>query len=119
MSKVATKQIMMGACYSCTHRGTVPYDAHSCCHHPEGAGLGGLVALTLAIMNNDGNLAKRMLSLGIRCDRHGFESGWFMWPANFDPVWLENCDGYTNKDGLTWDQFKEAEAKKKEEANHE
>ena len=24
---------------------------------------------------------------------HGQQMGWFYWPDNFDPVWLESCDG--------------------------
>ena len=28
----------------------------------------------------------------------GIAKGWFNWPWNFDPVWLENCDGWEDKD---------------------
>lgn len=33
------------------------------------------------------------------CCKHpnGIKNGWFFWPLNFDPVWLENCDGFTAK----------------------
>jgi hypothetical protein len=24
-------------------------------------------------------------------------NGWFCWPFNFDPVWLEACDGFKAK----------------------
>jgi hypothetical protein len=24
--------------------------------------------------------------------------GWFVWPLNFDPVWLENCDGFSDNE---------------------
>ena len=37
-------------------------------------------------------------ALGITADRHGFLSGWFFWPANFDPVWLLSCKGFTPKE---------------------
>lgn len=40
-----------------------------------------------------------MIKLGIKADRYGFENGWFMWPVNFDPAWLLNCNGFTPKDG--------------------
>jgi hypothetical protein len=35
-------------------------------------------------------------------DIHGIRSGWFMWPLNFDPVWLKSCNGFSNnqKDNL-------------------
>ena len=41
----------------------------------------------------------KMIKLGIKADRYGFENGWFMWPVNFDPAWLLNCNGFTPKDG--------------------
>ena len=28
---------------------------------------------------------------------HGVQSGWFYWPDNFNPLWLESCDGFTRK----------------------
>jgi hypothetical protein len=36
--------------------------------------------------------------LDIRAEKHGVVSGWFMWPVNFDPIWLRNCNGFTPKD---------------------
>jgi hypothetical protein len=35
--------------------------------------------------------------LGISGDPHGVARGWFMWPANFDPVWLRICNGFKAK----------------------
>lgn len=32
--------------------------------------------------------------LGIEGNPHGIASGWFNWPYNFDPTWLDNCDGH-------------------------
>jgi len=32
--------------------------------------------------------------LNISANRHGIEHGWCLWPLNFDPVWLETCDGF-------------------------
>ena len=32
--------------------------------------------------------------LGIKGDEHGIKCGWFNWPYNFDPVWLEACGGF-------------------------
>jgi hypothetical protein len=29
---------------------------------------------------------------------HGVRKGWFLWPLNFDPTWLLNCDGYTPRE---------------------
>jgi len=56
-------------CYDCVHRLTIPGDAHTRCN------------------NHDANVT------GNKC---GIEKGWFMWPLNFDPVWLEECDGFSD-----------------------
>ena len=61
-------------CYKCKWRQTIPGDAHSACAHP-------IVA--------DGIPGK----LNIKGSPHGIKNGWFYWPFNFDPIWLENCDG--------------------------
>lgn len=77
-------------CYSCKYRGEIPGDAHSCCLYP----------------GNDTNIfsifsetnREQALRLGIKAELHGIQCGWFMWPINFDPVWLRNCNGYTRED---------------------
>ena len=73
-------------CYKCTYRGNVPGDTHSCCNYP---GLDSDLFTGMFSLKNM-EIAKE---LNIRADRYGIESGWFMWPVNFDPVWLKNCDG--------------------------
>jgi len=35
--------------------------------------------------------------LNIKGNPHGIRNGWFNWPWNFDPTWLERCDGYTSR----------------------
>jgi len=54
-------------CYTCQHVRNVPGDAHKSC-----------VNKTAKVQGNP---------IGIR-------QGYFFWPINFDPVWLESCDGY-------------------------
>jgi len=39
-------------------------------------------------------MMKNSKKLNIKGNSHGIASGWFNFPYNFDPVWLENCDGY-------------------------
>ena len=76
-------------CYECKYRGNVPGDAHSCCNYPG---------------NNTGMLSffapensKNARELGVKADAHGVRMGWFMWPVNFDPVWLKSCNGFEKK----------------------
>lgn len=77
-------------CYDCKYRGNVPGDAHSCCRHPGNS----VDIFDFFSQSNKENARK----LNIRADAHGIRNGWFFWPVNFDPVWLENCDGFTAKE---------------------
>ena len=67
-------------CYSCVHRRSVPGSAHSMCIKPN--------ALT-------------------QFDQHGVDSGWAMWPFDFDPAWLDYCDSYLPKEVVFTDDFEE------------
>lgn len=58
-------------CYTCIHRRTIPGDTHSSCAAPTGTIVQG--------------------------DAHGVKNGWFIYPYNFDPIWLIECNGYTPK----------------------
>jgi hypothetical protein len=35
--------------------------------------------------------------LNIKGNPHGIRNGWFNWPMNFDPTWLEQCEGFHAK----------------------
>jgi len=67
-------------CYDCKWRGDLVGDAHSKCDHPDA-----IVEKTTGA------------GLNIKGNEHGIANGWFAWPWNFDPTWLENCDGFTPK----------------------
>ena len=69
-------------CYKCKHRGLVTGSAHFSCGHPK----------------NKNNFLGDPQALGIKAKSHGVKSGWFMWPWDFDPVWLENCNGFENNE---------------------
>lgn len=81
---------MKPKCYMCKYRGTVPGDTHSCCTYPELD----FDLFTGMFNNKNMEIAKQ---LNVKADPHGINSGWFMWPVNFDPVWLVSCDGYEKK----------------------
>lgn len=57
-------------CYDCIYRHDIPGDCHSGCAN---------------------------LCANVSADLHGIRKGWFVWPFNFDPVWLNTCDGYKPK----------------------
>lgn len=77
----------MNQCYKCRYRGSVPGDAHSCCRYP------GNNTDFFAMFDREN--MKQAVKLNIQAERHGIVNGWFMWPVNFDSVWLVNCDGFT------------------------
>ena len=67
-------------CYKCIHRRDLAGDAHSQCQHPKAS-----IAYMAGVPS----------PLNIKGDSHGIRNGWFMWPMNYDPIWLKNCDGFT------------------------
>lgn len=62
---------MSGKCYECKYRADICGDAHSQC--------------------------KNILATVVG-DEYGIKNGWFLYPFNFDPVWLRYCDGFEAKE---------------------
>ena len=71
----------------CKYRGDLPGGTHSCCRYPGNkTGM-----FDFFSEENSKNIEK----LNVKADSYGVRNGWFMWPINFDPIWLLNCDGFT------------------------
>jgi hypothetical protein len=90
---------MKANCYECKYRGDVPGYAHSCCRHPSAQGdldnpLGQIMAIFAGVGRVPPVEGISTVELHIKGNSHGIRNGWFCWPWNFDPVWLENCDGF-------------------------
>ncbi len=86
-------------CYDCVHRREVPGSAHSSCHHPATEAvyrdpLAGFVGLMGRRSGVTSMSSQASAALNIRGVELGIRNGWFIWPVNFDPTWLENCDGF-------------------------
>ena len=82
--------------YDCKYRRDIPGDAHSSCNHPllngkDNNPFGAMVEML------SGKFNKAAHELNIKGNPHGIRSGWFFWPANFDPTWLESCNGFTDR----------------------
>ena len=92
----------MNQCYKCKHRGDVPGSAHSCCNHPSLKQEKDNPALSMmAIFASVGRTNPMLCNskeLNIKANEHGIKKGWFNFPWDFDPVWLENCDGFEKKE---------------------
>lgn len=54
-------------CYDCTNRHDIVGSCHSGCYN---------------------------FRAKVNGDEYGIKKGWFMWPFNFDPIWLDECDGF-------------------------
>ena len=76
-------------CYKCKYREKIPGDAHSRCVYPGND----TDIFSFFASGNIENIKK----LNIKGHLTGVERGCFMWPVNFDPTWLLNCDGYKEK----------------------
>ena len=88
-------------CYKCQYRRSLVGDAHSKCVHPaNGGALDNPMAQMLAIFAGVGRTDPINADTGLNIvgNPHGIKHGWFNWPFNFDPRWLENCDGYTERE---------------------
>ena len=91
-------------CYECKHRGRAIGSAHSVCNHPSNAQAKGDPLLEImAIFGSVGRTPPIQADTGlnVKGNPHGIRSGWFNWPFNFDPVWLESCDGFGAKEKQT------------------
>jgi len=86
-------------CYECKHRGEVVGSAHSCCNHPKcDQSKGEIMGLLSAL--GKGFMPEIKTELNIKGNPQGIKNGWFFWPFNFDPTWLEECDGFESKEAV-------------------
>lgn len=102
-------------CYECKWRGPVSGSAHSSCTHPKAKSDDekNPIMEMVAIFASVGRVGPMMATQGardlnVKGDAHGIANGWFNWPWNFDPVWLESCDGWEFNDKPVREGFKKA-----------
>jgi hypothetical protein len=90
-------------CYRCKYRGSLPGSAHSCCKHPSlKEAMENPMLQLMGIFASVGRVAPMMANskeLNIKANPTGIKNGWFNFPFNFDPIWLERCDGFSPKVG--------------------
>jgi len=109
---------MSNKCYECQYRRDLPGSAHSKCVHPnlpkvvadnpmmEMFSILGGVGRTLVTGGKEIDLKTALpavseflmdsdeTSIKVKGHEHGIKNGWFMFPYNFDPTWLLECDGF-------------------------
>ncbi len=63
---------MENNCYECEFKKSIPGDSHISCSKPD---------------------------KDMQGDRHGVRNGWFLYPLNFDPIWMQiKCKNYKKMD---------------------
>ena len=72
---------MKPSCYNCAYRADVIGSCHSQCVNG------------IAYLLGEGVEPKPIVT----GTPHGIENGWFFWPLNYDPIWLESCTGFVAK----------------------
>jgi hypothetical protein len=93
----------MAECYKCKFRGTVSGSAHSSCNfireaNPEDANVLMLESLLASHqVKMTGKIEEQEIDL-VEMNPHGIKNGWCHWPLNFDPVWIDKCAFYQEKE---------------------
>lgn len=87
-------------CWKCKYRGEVPGSCHISCKHPsiDPASSMEKVQTLLASVGRSPPVGRECKDLNIKGDPIGIRGGWFHFPFNFDPTWLDNCDGFESKE---------------------
>ena len=75
-------------CKTCKHVLSLPGNVHVSCDHPA------IENVSLLNFIFSQYKAGRINPLNIKANEIGVFRGWFNWPFDFDPVWLENCNGF-------------------------
>lgn len=86
-------------CYKCKHRRSLPGDAHSSCAHPgisadADTPLNRVMAIFASVGQASIPVINETKEIKVVGHPTGIMKGWFVWPWNFDPIWLVSCTGY-------------------------
>ena len=90
-------------CYNCVYRRDTVGSAHSQCIHPANAKIyDDPLAQVFAILGSVGRgpgVGMSPSAFKVKGQEFGIRNGWFNWPTDYDPIWLESCDGFKEKEG--------------------
>lgn len=83
-------------CYNCKHRGCVVNSRHSSCGHPEALKVEQSGELLMILFEGyvKHSRVHQVTNIKVEAEEQGILGGWFMWPWNFDPLWLKSCSGF-------------------------
>jgi len=98
-------------CWTCKWKAEIPGDCHIACKHPALQGTtDNPLAEVISMLGGRrfGNISIHPPELKIRGHPTGIKNGWFNYPFNFDPTWLENCEGYKSNQVESDEGYEEA-----------
>lgn len=88
--------------FDCKHQSSIPGDCHIRCKHPlvseEDSAIDADILSLLSgrvKFHYASSLARKM---GVSGHITGIKNGWFNWPYNFDPIWLESCAKFEKRE---------------------
>ena len=85
----------------CVHEEDLPYNSHIKCVHPKVMEkIGEILGESISALAGDGDievLPALMKEMGVKGHPTGIRNSWFLWPVNFDPVWLVSCDCFEER----------------------
>ncbi len=85
-------------CFRCIHRRDVPGSSHSQCRHPAAEELHENPLAQLLALMRTGPMTAACEGIVVEGNPHGIHRGWFNWPLDFDPLWLERCSGFEERE---------------------
>lgn len=75
----------MSNCYSCKHKCNVPGDSHISCGQPNIRSQA--MIISIAVLTGNSKVLEDFLN--VRFNPHGVQNGWFNYPMNYDPIWMD------------------------------
>jgi hypothetical protein len=96
---------MEKSCYKCRFRGEVPGSAHSSCRVITENTSNKEKAMELEILLASHQVEMTVKNTGepegepvVKLNEHGVKNGWAAWPLDFDPIWVQDCRFFTEKE---------------------
>jgi len=100
---------MEKSCYKCRFRGEVPGSAHSRCRVITENTSNKERAMELEILLASHQVEMTVKDTGdpsvftreepvVKLNEHGVKNGWAAWPLDFDPIWVQDCRFFTEKE---------------------
>jgi hypothetical protein len=75
----------------------VPGSCHSSCNHPKVADdnpMAKLMAIFASVGRIGPVVSPNVLNMKVKLNSHGVKNGWCNFPFDFDPVWVDECEGF-------------------------